>query len=90
MSITVWIKPESGTVEQYFEVIRRLEEAGAGAPAGRLYHVTFGGDGALGTVDVWSSREEFDEFAKVLMPIVQGVGIELAPPQFFETLNVID
>ena len=90
MSITVWIRPEKGSVEQYREVIRRLEEAGAGAPPGRLYHVTFERDGRMGTVDVWSSREEFDEFGKVLMPIVQSVGIELAPPEFFDTVNVID
>ena len=90
MSITVLIKPEKGTVAQYKEVIRLLEGAGAGAPPGRLYHVTFEKDGRIGTVDVWSSREEFDEFAKVMVPIAQSVGIELAPPEFFETVNVID
>jgi len=90
MSITVWIRPEKGSVDQYREVIRLLEEAGAGAPPGRLYHVTFEKDGQMGTVDVWSSRDEFDEFAKVMVPIVQRVGIELAPPEFFETVNVID
>lgn len=90
MSITVWIQPEKGSVQQYREVIRLLEEAGAGAPPGRLYHVTFEKDGRMGTVDVWNSREEFDEFGKVLMPIVERVGIELAPPEFFETVNVID
>jgi len=90
VSITVWIRPDKGSVEQYREVIRRLEDAGAGAPPGRLYHVTFEKDGRMGTIDVWSSREEFEEFAKVMVPIVQDVGIELAPPEFFETVNVID
>ena len=89
MSITVGIRPEKGSVEQYHEVIRLLEEAGAGAPPGRLYHVTFEKGGRMGTVDVWSSREEFDAFGKVLTPIVQRVGIELAPPEFYETVNVI-
>jgi hypothetical protein len=91
MSIVMWMKPAPGTsIEQYEEIIRRLEEAGAGAPEGRLYHVTFVGDGKLGTLDVWNSREEFETFVETMMPIVQAVGAQPSPPIIYEVVNVIE
>jgi len=89
MSITVVFKPAGTTAEEYDEMIRRLDAAGAGSPPGRLSHVCFGDPSALGVVDVWSSLEEFQAFGAVLMPIIQDVGADVAEPEIHETHNVI-
>ena len=89
MSITVIFPPTNMTSEKYDEVIRRLEEAGAGSPAGREYHACFGPSGRLSLVDVWSSAEEFEAFGETLMPILAEVGIEASEPQISETYNII-
>ncbi len=89
MSITVIFKPDSTTTEQYDEILRRLDAAGAGAPPGRLYHTCFGDRSALGVVDVWSSLAEFEAFGAILMPIIQDVGAQVADPEIHETYDVI-
>ncbi|MEV6976129.1 hypothetical protein [Kitasatospora sp. NPDC093806] len=48
-------------------------------PDGRGWHVT----------DVWESREAFDHFAAVLMPILQEVGMPTTPPLICEAYNVV-
>ncbi len=89
MAITVIFKPEGTTAEQYDEIIRRLEEAGCGAPAGRSFHTCWGDPSALGVVDVWDSLAEFEAFGQVLMPIIQDVGAQVAEPEIHETHNII-
>ena len=89
MSITVIFKPDGTTTEQYHEILRRLDAAGAGAPAGRLYHTCFGDHSALGVVDVWDSLAEFEAFGAILRPIIQDVGAAVAEPEIHETYNVI-
>ncbi len=89
MSITVIFPPAGTTTEQYDEIVRRLEEAGVGAPAGRRYHTCFGNPQALAVVDVWDSIAEFEAFSQILMPIIQDVGAEAAEPEIHQTHNVI-
>jgi hypothetical protein len=89
MSITVIFKPAGTTTAQYDEMLCRLDAAGAGAPAGRLYHTCFGNPSALGVVDVWSSLAEFEAFGAVLMPIIEDIGADVAEPEIHETYNVI-
>ena len=89
MSITVIFPPAGTTTEQYDEIVRRLEEAGAGAPAGRRYHTCFGNPEALAVVDVWDSIAEFEAFGQILMPIIQDVGADVAEPEIHQTHNVI-
>ena len=67
----------------------RLEQAGAGQPRGRLYHVCFGGGSQLQVLDVWESRELFDRFGETLMPILQQAGVDPGQPQVSEVHNVI-
>ena len=65
---------------KYDEVIRRLEAAGQGAPSGRLFHTCFGPDDQLRVVDVWASKEQFDRFGAVLMPILGSLGVDAGVP----------
>ena len=89
MSITVVFRPAGTTAEQYDEMTRRLEAAGAGAPAGRVFHTCFGDPSALGVVDVWESLTHFEAFGAVLMPIIADVGADVADPEIHETHNVL-
>ena len=90
MSITVIFPPTNMTNEMYDEVIRRLDGAKAGDPAGREYHTCFGVSGRLAVVDVWASMEDFESFGETLMPILAEVGVEASEPQISETHNIIN
>jgi hypothetical protein len=89
MAIAVRFTPKSMSADQYDECIRRLEQAGAGAPKGRLYHVCYGNGNELRVLDVWESSELFDEFGQTLMPILQGLSIDAGEPEISEVRNII-
>ena len=89
MAITVRFTPKSMSAAKYDECIKRLEQAGAGAPKGRLYHVCYGKMNDLRVFDVWDSSESFDEFGQTLMPILQELSIDPGEPEISEVHNVI-
>ena len=89
MAISVYINPVSATAAQYDEIIRRLDAAGAGKPAGRLYHACFGTGDKLQVFDIWESQQAFDKFGETMVPIVQEVGIDLGQPMVEPVHNLI-
>ena len=89
MAIVMRFTPQALTAAKYDEVIRRLEAAGAGAPAGRLYHVCFGNKEELRVSEIWDSMENFEEFGKTLMPIMQDIGVDPGQPEIVEVHNII-
>ncbi len=89
MAIVMRSTAQGVNAAKYDEIVRRLEAAGAGAPAGRLYHVCFGNKEELRVSDIWDSMENFEEFGKTLMPIMQDLGIDPGQPEFFEVHNII-
>ena len=90
MSIVVRFSPIALTTNKYDEAIRQIENAGEWPPAGLDYHVCFGSDGNLKVSEIWNSREQFEAFDKRLMPILAGVGIQLAnPPDIFDVHNIV-
>jgi hypothetical protein len=89
MAISVYINPVSATAAQYDEIIRRLDAAGAGKPAGRLYHACFGSGDKLQVFDIWESQQAFDKFGETMIPIVQEVGIDLGQPMVEPVHNLI-
>jgi hypothetical protein len=89
MAIVMRFTPQALTAAKYDEVISRLEAAGAGAPAGRLYHVCFGNKEELRVSEIWDSMENFKEFGKTLMPIMQDVGVDPGQPEIVEVHNII-
>jgi hypothetical protein len=90
MAVGYYFAPPTMSTAQYDECIKQLEAAGAGAPAGRLYHVCFKVDGALRVFDVWDSQESFDKFGQTLMPILQGLGADPGTPTISEIHNIIE
>jgi hypothetical protein len=89
MAISVYINPVSATAAQYDEIIRRLDAAGAGTPAGRLYHACFGSGDKLQVFDIWESQQAFDKFGETMIPIVQEVGVNLGQPMVEPVHNLI-
>jgi hypothetical protein len=79
MAIGVYFNTKM-TLEQYFEVHRRLDAGGDGNNPHRLHHSCFGPDGELMVFDVWDSPESFQAFGAVLMPILGELGVEAGEP----------
>src|SRR5260370_41603242 len=70
MAIGVYFPEGNFTAKQYDEAVKKLEEAGAGMPKGRLYHASFGDPNNLQIFDVWASQEGFDKFGEKVRPIL--------------------
>jgi hypothetical protein len=90
MALGFYFAHSGFTTDKYDEAIRQLEAAGAGAPAGRTYHVALESDGEIQVFDIWESKEQFEVFGQTLVPILAGLGIEMgAPPMPARVHNVI-
>jgi hypothetical protein len=77
MAICVHVIPVSMNEGQYNQAVKLIAEAGQGAPAGRLYHVTFGSGNKLEVIDVWKSQAEWDDFSPFVAKASEQVGIEM-------------
>jgi hypothetical protein len=75
MAIGAYFHPGSMTAEQYDKVFAELEDVGAGRPAGLVSHCVFGPPDNLMIFDIWENQQVFDEFGKVLAPIMEKNGI---------------
>lgn len=89
MAITVTFTPRSMDASQYDEIIKRLEDAGAAAPPGRLYHVCSVTGTSLRIVDVWESQDAFSAFGQTLIPILQLMGVDPGQAEVAEVHNIV-
>ena len=90
MALGFYFTPAAFTPEKYDEVISRLEAAGAGAPAGRRYHVALEADGLIQVFDVWDSQESFEAFGVTLVPIMTELGADPGQPNVAPVRNIIE
>ena len=79
MAIVVRFNVSGMTTAKYDEVLRRLESAGAGAPPGRLHHVSYGDHDNLQVIDVFDSPQSLEAFGRTLEPILREHGISSVP-----------
>ena len=91
MSIVVRYGPvPSSTIEQYEEVMSRLQESGEMPADGFDYHVAFLSDGQLLVSEVWDSLEQLEAFGKRVMPLLADVALEHSgQPEIFDVYNII-
>jgi hypothetical protein len=89
MAFSFHFRSTSFTPAQYDDAIGRLAAAGAGAPAGRLYHVALEADGEIHVFDVWDSQESFAAFGETLLPIMGDIGADPGQPQVYPVHNII-
>lgn len=90
MPIVLRFAPVGMTLEKYNETVKRLEDAGAGSPAGRLYHVCFGDENNVRVSDIWDSMESFEKFGEKLRPILEDLGVTPDPPEVLEVFSIIE
>src|SRR5580658_9336015 len=81
--------PPTMSHHQYDEAVKRLRKAGAGHPAGRQYHFSFGTAEGVAVFDVWTTQAAFDTFGQTLVPILKELGAEPGQPSVMEVHNVI-
>ena len=89
MAIGIYFAVKNMPAERYDEVIRTLDAAGAGAPAGRSYHCAFSSQEGLHVFDVWDSQAGFDRFGQTLMPILGELGVDPGQPVIADVHNII-
>ena len=90
MALGMYFTPTSFAPSVYDEGLKRLEAAGAGAPAGRLYHVALETDGQIQVFDVWDSQESFEAFGATLLPIMAELGADPGQPSVSRVHNIIE
>jgi hypothetical protein len=82
MAVAVEMNFKGATLDQYEQVIQKMgfTHGGAGAPHGLFHWVAQTNDG-IRVVDVWDSKEAYEQFAQERIgPLTQEVGIP-APPE---------
>lgn len=89
MALIIHFSPKGMDDKKYAEVLRRLEAAGAGAPAGRLHHTCYGDPRALQVTDVFDTAASFEAFGEVLVPILADLGVDVGRPVPVEVHNII-
>jgi hypothetical protein len=89
MALGFYITGKGFTQERYDTTLRQLEEAGAGAPEGRISHVALETDGEIQVFDIWESQSTFEAFGATLLPILSAAGIELNEPMVARVHNEI-
>ena len=89
MAIIVHFTPQGMNQEKYAEIMRRLDAAGAGSPPGRLHHTCYGDKAALRVTDVFDTQQNFENFGKILVPILGSVGVDVGRPDVVEVHNVV-
>jgi hypothetical protein len=89
MAIGVYFAPDSFPVDTYDSTLTDLENAGVGAPSGRLYHCAMESPGGVHVFDVWESQEAFEAFGATLLPILSAAGVDPGEPMITEAHNVI-
>jgi hypothetical protein len=90
MALGMYFSPSSFTPDIYDDVIKRLDEAGAGAPPGRLYHFALEWEGNIHVFDIWDSEKSFEDFGSTLMPVLTAVGVDPGQPQVSPIHNIIE
>jgi hypothetical protein len=89
MALAIYFHPKSLTAEQYDRAVTELTAVGADRPAGRSHHSCFGSDDDLMVYEVWESQQAFEEYGKVLIPILTKIGIDPGAPDVMPVRNII-
>ena len=82
MAIGVILEFPGATLEQYDQVIEKMGlSPGGPTPPGALFHWVTATEDGIRVIDVWETREQFDQFAQEQIgPYTQEVGIP-GPPK---------
>ena len=89
MAVAIQMDFEGATLEQYDGVVERMGlTPGGRAPAGAISHFAAATDQGLRVVDVWETREAYEQFAREQIgPYSAEVGINPPALEYFEVHN---
>ena|ERR1700739_885990 len=74
-----------GTQKQYDGVWDDLKASGYEHPNGLIFHAGAPKqEGGWFVLDIWESQKAFDDFGKVLMPLIQKHGLDAVPPRIMK------
>jgi hypothetical protein len=90
MALGLYFTPAGFTQQKYDEAIVQLEAAGAGAPAGRSYHVALETNGDIQIFDIWESEAAFEAFGAALLPVMSGLGVDPGKPMVARVHNIVE
>ena len=79
--LVVSFSPANLNGRRYAEVLQRLSQVTGIPPAGGIFHVCYGEPDRLRVLDVFDTMENYQAFARLLLPIVAEVGIQSGPPE---------
>jgi len=89
MPVAILMEFPGRTAEDYGRVMQQLG-ADFVPPEGAISHVSVAMEDALRVLDVWETREQFDEFyAGRLRQAFAAAGVEATEPKYRETIGVI-
>lgn len=78
MAMLIRFTPSGLTTEQYNSVGQKLQDGEHWPPDGLLAHVCFGSSGSLRVSEVWESREQQEQFAEHLMPVLEEENVDIS------------
>jgi hypothetical protein len=89
MPVAILMEFPGATAEDYGRVMQQMGEDFV-PPEGAISHVSVAMEDALRVLDVWETREQFDEFYEErLKQAFDAAGVEAAEPKYREAVNVI-
>jgi hypothetical protein len=92
MAVAVQLDFRGARIEQYDQAVERMGLL-PGGPSAReeLFHLVMKTDDGFRIIDVWKSREAFEQFlAERIRPVAPEVGVSEPPDiQFFEVHNYL-
>jgi hypothetical protein len=89
MALGMYFAAGSFPLATYDDAIKQLDEAGVGAPPGRIYHFALENDGQVQVFDVWESEATFHAFGETLIPILSALGVDPGQPMVMPIHNII-
>ena len=88
MALGFYITGKGFTPERYDSTLAQLEQAGAGAPDGRVSHVALETGGEIQVFDIWESQEAYEAFLQYLRPVLQEIGITPKNQDIMSVVNL--
>ena len=90
MAVALILDFEGGTLEQYDQVVEKMDLGGK-VPPGAIFHWCAKTDNGFRVVDFWESQEAFDKFAEEQIgPLSAEVGLgapSVTPHEVHNTLS---
>lgn len=89
MSVVITFRPQGG-IKAYRAGVAQLQAQDEKIRIHRSAHYASGTDEDFQVVDVWDSVEDFENFASVLVPILEKTGLDAGVPEIRQLVNTIE